>query len=196
MTPMNLPLENTKFITIEKLKNLGLSHYKISRLVSSGVLKPATRSTYENLSYTGNENDFYNASAFVPYGVICLMSAARYYQLTEFLPDAVQIAIERKKKVSTLPTWPEIKIFYFSPLRWELGVQEIHEEKNTFRIYDIEKTVADIICYRNKVGIEETAEILRNYLRRKDCHLNRLHDYAKKLRCEKPLRNYLEVLIS
>ena len=185
---------NVKFITIDRLKALGFSHYKISRLVASGILKPANRTTYENLSYNGDENDFFSAAAFVPHGIICLMSAAKYYQLTDFLPDAVQIAIDRKKKVSTLPSWPEIKLFYFSPIRMELGVRQIYEGENPFRIFDLEKTVADIICYRNKVGIEETAEILRNYLQHKDCDLNRLHGYAKKLRCEKPLRNYLEVL--
>ncbi|MBQ7515504.1 MAG: hypothetical protein IJS96_04420 [Schwartzia sp.] len=195
MIPTAPTFGNVKFITIDRLKEMGFSHYKISRLVASGIIRPSNRTTYENLSYDGDENDFYSAAAFVPHGVICLMSAAKYYQLTDFLPDAVQVAIDRKKKVSTLPAWPEIKLFYFSPARIDLGVREIHEGDNSFRIYDLEKTVADIISYRNKVGIEETAEILRNFLRRKDCDLNRLHDYAKKLRCEKPLRNYLEVLI-
>lgn len=31
------------------------------------------------------------------------MSAARYYGLTNFLPDVVDVAVERKKRVNTLP---------------------------------------------------------------------------------------------
>ena len=187
--------EHKKFFTVSLLKELGYSYYKIEKLVNEGVLMKVNRSTYENLSYKGEENDFYSADAFVPYGVICLMSAARYYGLTNFLPDAVDVAIERKKKVSTLPEWPEIKILYFDSARMDIGVREVHEEENSFHIFDIEKTVVDIIYYRNKIGIEETSEVLKNYLKRKDRQLDRLYAYARRLRCEKTVRTYLEVLV-
>lgn len=141
-------------------------------------------------------NDFINSSAYVPEGVICLMSAARYYELTFFLPDVIDVAIDRKKKVSTLPDWPELKLFYFSPARMDIGVREIHEGNDSFRIFDIEKTVVDIIYYRNKIGIEESSEVLRNNLKRQDRQIDRLHAYAKMLRCESIIRTYLEVLIS
>jgi len=175
---------NQKYYTTSELKNMGYSYYKINR------------TTYENLSYKGDENDFINAAAYVPDGVICLMSAARYYELTNFLPDVIDVAIDRKKKVSTLPDWPEIKIFYFDPSRMETGVVQIMEGGDSFRIFDIEKTVVDIIYYRNKIGIEETSEVLRNYLKRKDRQIDRLYTYAKMLRCEAIVRTYLEVLVS
>lgn len=187
--------ENKKFITTAELKNMGYSYYKIGKLEKDGILSRINRSTYENLTYKGDENDFFSAEAYVPNGVICLMSAARYYELTNYLPDAVDVAIERKKRVNTLPEWPEIKIFYFDSSRMTLGVTEICEGENCFHIFDIEKTVVDIIYYRNKVGIEETSEVLRNYLKRKDRQIDRLYAYAKLLRCEKVVRTYLEVLV-
>ena len=187
--------ENKKFITTAELKNMGYSYYKIGKLEKDGIMSRINRSTYENLTYKGDENDFFSAEAYVPNGVICLMSAARYYELTNYLPDAVDVAIERKKRVNTLPEWPEIKIFYFDSSRMTLGVTEICEGDNCFHIFDIEKTVVDIIYYRNKVGIEETSEVLRNYLKRKDRQIDRLYAYAKLLRCEKVVRTYLEVLV-
>lgn len=192
---MNGLTENKKFITTTELKDMGYSYYKIGKLEKNGLLRRVNRSTYENLSYKGDENDFFSAEAFVPNGVICLMSAARYYELTNFLPDTVDVAIERKKKVATLPDWPEIKIFYFDPVRMDLGVTEIREGDNVFHIFDIEKTVVDIIYYRNKIGIEETSEVLKNYLKRRDRQIDRLYAYAKRLRCEKAVRTYLEVLV-
>lgn len=192
---MNIFAENKKFITTSELKDLGYSYYKIGKLEEQGILSRVNRSTYENLTYTGDENDFFSAEAFVPNGVICLMSAARYYELTNFLPDAVDVAIERKKKVNTLPEWPVIKLFYFDPSRMDLGVTEVRYGDNCFHIFDIEKTVVDIIYYRNKIGIEETAEVLRNYLKRRDRQIDRLYAYAKRLRCEKIVRTYLEVLV-
>ncbi len=187
---------NKKFITIAELKNMGYSYYKMGKLEQSGFIRRVNRSTYENLSYMGDENDFFSAEAFVPNGVICLMSAARYYDLTNFLPDSVEVAIERKKKVVTLPDWPEITIFYFDHTRMDIGVTEVRDGDNTFHIFDIEKTVIDIIYYRNKIGIEETSEVLKNYLKRKDRQIDKLYAYAKRLRCEKVVRTYLEVLVS
>ena len=184
-----------KFFTMAELKDMGYSYYKIGKLEKSGVLLRVNRNTYENLGFTGDENDYYSAEAFVPNGVICLMSAARYYELTNFLPDAVDVAIERKKKVSTLPEWPSIRIYYFDQARMNIGVKEVSENGNRFHVFDIEKTVIDIIYYRNKVGIEETSEVLKNYLKRRDRQIDRLYSYAKQLRCEKVVRIYLEVLI-
>jgi len=193
---MDTLANNKKFFTTIELRDIGLSYYKISRLVESGHLKKINRRTYENLFYFGDENDFFSAEAYVPNGVICLLSAARYYELTNFLPDAVDVAIERKKRVNTLPEWPKIKLYYFDPARMGIGVQKIDVDGNCFNIFDIEKTIVDIIYYRNKVGIEETAEVLKNYLRRKDRQIDKLYTYAKRLRCEKTVRTYLEVLIS
>lgn len=187
--------EDKKFITTTELKNMGYTYYKIDKLEKVGILSRINRSTYENLDYKGDENDFFSAEAYVPSGVICLMSAARYYGLTNFLPDAVDVAIERKKKVNTLPEWPEIRIFYFSQSRMDIGVKKIYEGKNCFHIFDIEKTVVDIIYYRNKIGIEETSEVFKNYLKRRDRQIDRIYAYAKRLRCEEVVRTYLEVLI-
>ena len=192
---MNAIAENKKFITTAELKDMGYSYYKIGKLEEQGILSRVNRGTYENLTYKGDENDFFSAEAFVPNGVICLMSAARYYELTNFLPDAVDVAIERKKKVNTLPEWPEIRIFYYDASRMDLGVTKVRDGDNCFHIFDIEKTVVDIIYYRNKIGIEETAEVLRNYLKRRDRQIDRLYAYAKRLRCEKIVRTYLEVLV-
>ena len=66
--------ENKKYITTTELKNMGYSYYKIDRLEKEGVLSRVNRSTYENLTYNGEENDFFSAEAFVPNGIICLMN--------------------------------------------------------------------------------------------------------------------------
>lgn len=59
----------------------------------------------------------------------------------------------------------------------------------------MEKTVVDIIYYRKKISIEEMKEIMVNYLRRKERNLNRLIQYAQLMKCEKVMRQYLDVLL-
>lgn len=186
---------NQKFFTMNEFKELGISYYGIKKLISEGKIIRLNNNTFENVSYYGEDSDLYYAFAYVPNGVICQMSAARYYGLTTYWPNEIDVAIERTKKVSKLPEWPVFHIIYYSCKRHEMGIDEIKEGRNRFRIYDIEKTVVDIIYFRNKIGIEETKEVLINYLNRKDRNLVKLHYYAKQLHCEKILRTYLEVLL-
>lgn len=181
--------------SIQELKDKGLSYYKINQLVKQGILIKLNKNYYENTNFDGEESDFYYAYAYVPNGVICLLSAAVHYNLSTHRPDAIDIAIPRKARVSTLPEWPELKIYYFTDERFSVGAEIIEVGKNKFRIYDVEKTVVDIVFYREKMGIEETKEVLSNYLHRKDRNLNKLIRYAEVLKCEDTINKYLEVLI-
>ena len=181
--------------SLQELKSLGLSYYRIGKLVDEGKLRKLNNSSYENLLYNGDESDFYYVKAYAPKGVICLLSAARYYELTTYWPDSIDVAIDRDSKISTMPDWPQLNVLYFSKTRLETGVVTIESGNNSFRIYDVEKTVIDILFYRNKLGIEETKEILTNYLKKSYRDLKRLHRYARLLRCERILSTYLEVLV-
>lgn len=184
-----------KIFSMQELKSKGFTQYKVSKLVSEGKLLKLNKCYYENAEYQGEESDFYYMEAYAPRGVICLLSAAVYYNLTTFIPDAVDVAIPRKAKISTQPIWPRMNVHHYTDDRHELGVITVKEGKNEFHIFDIEKTVVDIVFYREKVGIEETKEILVSYLKRKDRNLNRLLKYAKLMKCDKTIRQYLEVLV-
>lgn len=187
--------KDQKIFSMQDLREIGLTQYRVSQLVSGGKLIKLNKSYYENAEYQGEESDFYYMEAYAPKGVICLLSAAVYYHLTTFIPDAVDVAIPRKAKVSTMPDWPQMNVHYYTDDRYKLGIETVQEGRNRFRVYDMEKTVADIVFYREEVGIEETKEILVTYLQRKDRNLNRLLRYAEMLKCEKAMRGYLEVLV-
>lgn len=187
--------KDQKIFSMQELRDKGLTQYRVSKLVSGGKLIKLNKSYYENAEYQGEESDFYYVEAYTPRGVICLLSAAVYYHLTTFIPDAVDVAIPRKAKVSTMPNWPQMNVHYYTDDRYTLGIETVQEGRNKFRIYDIEKTVTDIVFYREEVGIEETKEILVTYLRRKDRNLNRLLKYTELMKCEKTMRRYLEVLL-
>lgn len=195
MTGITTLPEDQKILSMQELKSRGFSQYRICKLVDEGKLIKLNKCHYENAAYRGEESDFYYVGAYAPKGVICLLSAAVYYHLSAYIPDAVDIAIPRKAKVSTIPDWPQMNVYHYTKERHELGVTEVREGKNGFRIYDVEKTVVDIVFYRERVGIEETKEILVNYLQRKDRNLNRLLKYAKLMKCDKAMRQYLEVLV-
>lgn len=191
---MTIPSDR-HFLPVSDLLSAGFSYYRIKKLVEEGKLIKLNNKMYENIAYSGETSDFEAAFAYAPRGIICMMTAACSYGLTTFLPDAVDIAIERNMKVSTLPDWPSITIWYFPEKRYSSGITSITDAAGEYPIYDVEKTVIDILYYRNKVGIEETKEILKNYLARADRNLIQLRRYADALGCEKILRTYLEVLL-
>jgi predicted transcriptional regulator of viral defense system len=187
--------DNQMIFSIQELREKGFSHYKIKQMVAQGVLVKLNKKFYENKMFCGEESDFYYAYAFVPDGVICLLSAAVYYNLSSYRTDAIDVAIPRKARVSTLPDWPEISVCYFTDDRFETGIETITDGNNHFRIYDIEKTVVDIVYYREKIGTQETKEVLTTYLQRKERNLNRLIRYAEMLKCGDVMNKYLEVLV-
>ncbi len=195
MTSTAILPRDQKIFSMQELKDKGLSQYMVSKLVGERKLIKLNKSFYENTEYRGEESDFYYVEAYAPKGVVCLLSAAVYYHLTTFIPDAVDVAIPRKARISTRPAWPQLIIHHFTDDRHELGAITVREGKNGFRIYDVEKTVVDIVFYRDKVGVEETKEVLTTYLSRKERNLNRLLKYAELMKCEKTMRNYLEVLV-
>ena len=191
---MTLPADR-HFLAVSDLLSAGFSYYKINKLVAEGKLIKLNNKMYENTAYSGEVSDFSVVSAYAPKGILCMMTAVRYYALTTYLPDSVDIAIERNMKISTMPEWPSINVWYFPEKRYNTGIVRIADAAGEYRIYDIEKTVIDILYYRNKVGIEETKEVLRNYLARPDRDLIRLRRYADTLGCKNILGTYLEVLL-
>lgn len=186
---------NQKIVSLESLRNRGYSQYRINKLVAEGNLTKLNKKMYENNKYRGNDMDFYFAYAYVPKGVICLQSAAEYYNLSDYIPDAIEVAVPRKANISTLPEWPTINLHYFTDERFLNGIKTIKIDNNQFRIYDLEKTVIDIVFYREKIGIEEMKEVLTNYLKRENRNLDKLLKYADILKCGKTIRQYLEVLV-
>ncbi len=188
-------LPKKKIITIEELKDIGYSYYQVRRLVDKNILKKLTRKSYENLNYHGDESDFYYVTAYVRKGVICLISAAVYWQLSTERPMVLDVAIPRTDRVYTMPEWPQINLHYYNDKRYKTGIVTIEEDSNSFMIYDMEKTIIDILHYREKLGIEVAKEALVQYLAKKERNLNTLYRYAKELGNSKILRTYLEVLL-
>ena len=193
---MSAPISKQQFISLKDLKNDGFSQYRINQMVAEGKLNRITRKYYENLKYDGEINDFSAVPAYTnDRGVVCLLSAAVYYHLTLQRPPHIYVALPRASRMPDPPAWPQMQFYLFSGTRYGTGVREIREGANAFSIYDKEKTVCDVIFYRNKLGLEPAAEVMRNYMSASDRDLNRLMHYAEELRVKTAIRQFAEVLM-
>lgn len=66
---------------------------------------------------------------------------------------------------------------------------------NNVQAYDLEGTICDVIRSRNKLGTETFLAALKMYAASPKKNLNKLNTYAKQMRVDRVLRQYLEVLL-
>jgi predicted transcriptional regulator of viral defense system len=166
-------------------------YYQLLKLVKQGVVTQPKRGVFYLEDEMQNPIDI-DIESIVPNGVLCLFSAWFHYGLSTTIPHSYYIAIENKRKI-VLPDYPPIVLHYWRKNQYELGISSYTKDGITVKIYDIEKSVCDAIKFRNKIGIDVTAEVLKNYLKREDRNLIKLTDYAKKMRIYNLLKIYLEI---
>ncbi|GBU08255.1 hypothetical protein AwDysgo_15860 [Bacteroidales bacterium] len=177
---------------LQKSQLLDKSSYNLLlKLTTEGVVERVKAGIY-HYSSDAIDNTMIDIAKIIPGGVLCLYSAWAYYELSVQIPQAFNIAIEKSRKIS-IPAYPPIKLYYWKQKYHELGLIEREIGGYNVKIYDLEKSVCDGVKYRTKVGIEVSAEILKNYLKRKNRNLSLLMEYAKKMRIEKVLKTYLEI---
>ncbi|MDR2196980.1 MAG: hypothetical protein LBO07_03355 [Coriobacteriales bacterium] len=133
------------------------------------------------------------AAALVPFGAVCLWSAAQFYGLTTINPLAVTIAIPANRTRVALPKHPPIELVAYPLSTFELGITSVKEGQTAFRIYDRERTVCDFFRKRGRLGEDVALDVLREYMRGAR-NLQRLFDYAGKLHINAVIRPYVEAL--
>jgi predicted transcriptional regulator of viral defense system len=90
----------------------------------------------------------------------------------------------------------ECKVYYIKSQLFELGKTTMKTPAgNDVPVYDLERTICDIVRSRNKLGTETFLAALKQYAASPKKNLNRLYDYATQLRVANVLRRYLEVLL-
>ena len=139
-------------------------------------------------------NTMIDVERIVPKGVVWLYNAWAYHQLSTTVPPAFCIAIANKRKVEIPETLP-IELYYWKKENLEFGIMETEISGFHVRISDLERSVCDAVKYRNKLGLDVCAEVIRSYLRKPNRNLSRLQDYAKRLRVFNTLKNYVEIAI-
>lgn len=182
--------DNNGYLTRSQLKDRKL-YEQLLEMIKSGKAERLKNGLYF-MDGISTRSEMTNLESLVPGGVICMYSAWFYYDLTVQIPQGLNVAIEKSRKVK-LPAYPFIELYYWQKEYQELGVTEIKIEGIDVKIYDVHKSVCDAVKFRTKIGTETFAEILKIYIRRKDRNLTKLMEYARMMRVESVLKTYLEI---
>lgn len=173
----------------------GIYNVYLNELLENGQIERIKRGLYRWVGMNESSHQgILDISRAIPRGVICLLSALSYYNLTTVKPMEVSIAVNNKRKV-VVPEYPPVKLYYFNTAIFEAGKVEQHIGNNSFWIYEKEKTLCDCIKYRNQIGMDVIKEALQEYLRNSSRNLELLLKYSEICKIKHIMKNYLEVMI-
>jgi len=173
----------------------GIHRRTLYELRDCGVLEPLSRGVYRlaDSRPLGNP-DLVAVSRRVPRGVICLVSALAYHNLTSEVPHEVYLAVPRTSGLPRID-YPPVRVFRFGPASFEAGIETRKIDGVPVRIYGPEKTIADCFKYRNKLGLDVALEALKDHRARGRFDVKRLMHYANACRVKDVLRPYVEALL-
>ena len=66
---------------------------------------------------------------------------------------------------------------------------------NEINMYDLERTICDLVRNRNDFEIQDFNNALKSYVKRKDKNITKLFEYATLFKIENVLRKYMEILL-
>jgi predicted transcriptional regulator of viral defense system len=159
------------------------------------ILEKLNRGLYRltDLPALGNP-DLVTIALKVPSGVICLISALTYHEITTQVPHEIYVALKRGMEAPRLGH-PPLRIFWFSGQALTLGIDSHKIDGVSVHIYSPEKTIADCFKYRNKIGLDTAIEALKLYREKKRFKADDLMKFARVCRVDKVMRPYLEALL-
>ncbi len=173
----------------------GISPRTLYALLDKGVLEKFSRGFYRLAELQPLANpDLVIIGSRVPRGVICLISALAFHEITTQIPHEVNIALEKgmeEPRISHLP----ISVHRFSAQTFQSGIEEHMIDGVSIRVYSLEKTLADCFKFRNKIGMDIVLEALKLYKERKHFNADELLKYGKICRVEKVMIPYLEAML-
>jgi predicted transcriptional regulator of viral defense system len=172
----------------------GVSRTTLYAMRDSGLLEPISRGLYRlaDLDPIGNP-DLVTVAARIPQGVLCLISALAFHELTTQVPHVIDIALERGSRKPRLD-YPPTRFFWFSGPAFHEGITTRRLDSISVRVYGPEKTIVDCFRYRSEVGMDVVLEALRLWREQRPRKLDTLLRYARMRRVERNLRPYLQGL--
>jgi predicted transcriptional regulator of viral defense system len=174
----------------------GIHTSTLTRLTKSRVLEKVGPGRYRLPKGTRSteHHDLAVATAAVPRSVVCLVSALQFHDIGTQLPAEVWIAVPRGTRVPRVSV-PPLRVVNVSTAVFDLGIEEHRIEGQSVRIYSLARTVADCFRFRNKVGLDVALEALTEAWRSKRLKLDELNRIAKKLRVQRVMQPYLEMVV-
>ncbi len=179
-----------------ELSDAGIHPETLARMLKDRILTRVTRGLYQlaDAEVTA-PHDLAEVAKLAPKGVICLVSALQFHELTLQIPGRVWLAIGSRARRPSFD-YPPTRIVRFGPRALSRGVQTHNVDGVSVPIFDPAKTVVDCFRFRQHVGLDVALEGLHNVIRSGKAKPMQLVDYSRATRIWSVLRPYLETVVA
>ncbi|MCY3877510.1 MAG: hypothetical protein OXF88_24870 [Rhodobacteraceae bacterium] len=179
-----------------ELSDAGIHPETLARMLKDQTLTRVARGLYQlaDAEITA-PHDLAEVAKLVPKGVICLVSALQFHELTLQIPGRVWLAIGSRARKPGFD-YPPTRVVRFGPRALSLGVQTHIVDGVSVPIFDPAKTVVDCFRFRQRVGLDVALEGLHNVVRSGKAKPAQIIDYAREIRIWSVLRPYLETVVA
>ena len=182
-------------LTMSEAIKLGIHRRELYSLRDSGELEVVSRGLYRLVNMPDPSlPDFIPVAKKIPHGVICLISALAFHEITTQIPHFVYVALPGHAHKPSI-SHPPMRYFWYSQKLLSTGVHEHTIDGCTVMIFDVEKTLVDCVKFRNKIGMDVVLEALKMYWHSRKANLEKLFEYAKLFRVEKILKPIMETIV-
>ena len=181
--------ENNGILYTKDLKKYNIHRQYLKILEEKGEIYKVSQGIY--ITPDKDISEFSIMSYRYKNGIFSHNTALYFYNLTDRTPMSIDITFPSNVRVKD----DFIESHYIKPELHKLGLTEMKLEDGTkIKIYDLERTICDIIRDRNKVDPQIFNTAIKEYFNLSQKNLQLLYKYAKELKIDKILKKYMEVL--
>lgn len=181
---------NNGIVLASDLKKLNIHKQYLKLLCDEGYVERKEKGVY--VKKEKNVNDFFLIQQRYKTGIFSHNTALYFYHLTDRTPLKYDMTFKNNIRVNDEIIEPH----YIKKDKYELGIIELElQDKTTIKVYNLERTIIDILRDRNKIDLQIFNTAMKEYMKRKDKNLIKLSKYAKEFKMEKILKKYMEVLL-
>lgn len=190
---IQLAKENNGVVTAAILSDKGILRGNLKKLVDEGKLEKTARGVYILPEIW--EDEFVNLQARFKKGVFSNETALFLWDLTDQTPNRYDMTFPHNYNLTNVKSegvnCSRVKQEWYAEGKTQLE----SPGGNRIMVYNMERTLCDILRKRGGINTGIITEAFKRYTARKDKNIPLLSEYAKMFRVEEKVRSYLEVLI-
>ena len=190
---IQLAKENNGVVTAAILSDKGILRGNLKKLVDEGKLEKTARGVYILPEIW--EDEFVNLQARFKKGVFSNETALFLWDLTDQTPNRYDMTFPHNYNLTNVKSegvnCSRVKQEWYAEGKTQLE----SPGGNRITVYNMERTLCDILRKRGGINTGIITEAFKRYTARNDKNIPLLSEYAKMFRVEEKVRSYLEVLI-
>lgn len=180
---------NNGILLVSEAERNDIHRQYIKQLEETGYLRKVSKGIY--VKKDKEINEFFILGQKYKKGIFSHNTALYFYSLTDRTPIKLDMTFPSYVTVHD----KSIKIHYIKEENHLLGAKEMKlQDGTTIQLYNMERTICDIIRDRNKIDPQIFNDAVKGYIKKKNKNLVLLYEYAEKFKIENILKNYMEVL--